>query len=136
MDDLVSLLESAAEGSEELDAEIVARLNNAVVKRYPPTDDFGPRNRWQFWSEDGKHFLGNESKFPIPPLTRSIDAALTLVPGGWWAEIHHGADRHNCVLQQFPLPCKRIPAAPYVIAARTTPLALCIAALKAMEPTR
>jgi hypothetical protein len=71
---------AAATGpDEEIDALVVAMLNNASLRRYPPTDDFGPKSKWQFWSEDGKHFLGNESKFPVPPLTASVDADLALV---------------------------------------------------------
>jgi hypothetical protein len=66
------------------------------------------------------------------PCTRNIDSALTLVSEGWWAAISHGADRHSCVLWEFPLPCRRVPkSVPFVVAARTTPLAICIAALHA-----
>lgn len=71
-----------------LDAHIVAALNNATLRPYPPTDDFGPRNRWQFWSKDGAHFLGNEGKFPVAALTTSLDAAVALcervLPGWDW----------------------------------------------------
>jgi len=64
--------------SRDVDAMIVATLNNAIVKPYPVTDDFGPRNKWQFWSIDGKHFLGSESRFPVPAYTRSLDEAEDL----------------------------------------------------------
>ena len=84
---LIERLEAATGPDQELDATIVAHLNNASVRRYPPQTDFGPGARWQFWSLDGAHFLGNESKFPVPPLTASLDAALALVervrPGAW-----------------------------------------------------
>lgn len=74
----------ALEGADRsVDAEIIAALNNALVKPYPPATDFGPHDRWQFWSLDGKHFLGSEAKFNVPLLTSSIDAALTLLPEGW-----------------------------------------------------
>ena len=84
---LIERLEAATGPDRELDAAIVAHFNNASVRRYPPQTDFGPGARWQFWSRDGAHFLGSESKFPVPPLTASLDAALALVervrPGAW-----------------------------------------------------
>lgn len=79
LSELLERVEACTGPDREIDAEIVAWLNNASVRRYPPTDDFGPRDRWQFWSLDGAHFLGSEGKFPVPPLTASIDAALALV---------------------------------------------------------
>lgn len=68
----------AVKPSERVDAAIVAALNNAIVKKYPPSTDFGPSARWQFWSKDGEHFLGNESKYPILSYTTSLDAAQAL----------------------------------------------------------
>ncbi len=79
MTSLLQRVEQATGPDRELDAAIIAWLNNAEVRRYPPADDFGPRDRWQFWSLDGAHFLGSEAKFPVPPLTASVDAALALV---------------------------------------------------------
>jgi hypothetical protein len=68
--------------------------------------------------------------------TASLDAAMTLVPDGWWCEAHIRPDAPGVVLWQFPLPCQRVPAErPYQIAGRTAPLALCIAALKARQTT-
>ena len=77
--DLIERLEAATGADRELDAAIVAFLNDAALKRYPPSDDYGPRDRWQFWSLDEKHFLGSESSFPVPSYTASLDAALALV---------------------------------------------------------
>jgi hypothetical protein len=74
-EELLTALRAAPGPSQELDAEITAVINNCIVKPYPPTDDFGPRNKWQFWSSDGKHFLGSEAKFKVEPLTSSVDAA-------------------------------------------------------------
>lgn len=81
--DLYRKIATAREGSEELDAMIVAFFAKATLRPYPPSDDFGPHDHWQFWSEDGENFLGNEHKFKIPPLTRSVDAALAAVPSNW-----------------------------------------------------
>jgi hypothetical protein len=80
-DDLRALRDRvlAATGPDEsIDAEIVAVLHDATVKRSPQTDDFGPRDRWQFWSRDGKHFLGGTRKFPVSHVTGSLDAAVAL----------------------------------------------------------
>lgn len=90
---LIERLEAATGPDRELDAAIVAHLNNASVRRYPPQTDFGPGARWQFWSLDGAHFLGNESKFPVPALTASLDAALALVERvrpGWKVSLFIG----------------------------------------------
>lgn len=83
-------------GSRELDAEIVALLNKATVRLYPPSDDFGPRAKWQFWSLDGAHFLGNESKFPVEPVTTSVDAALALAE-----RVLPGCDPGVCLEQRL-----------------------------------
>lgn len=91
--EVVERLEKGEGADRELDAEIVALLNDCIVKRYPPTDDFGPKATWQFWSNDGKHFIGSDShsptsKFFVPKLTASLDAAISLVekmlPGCDW----------------------------------------------------
>lgn len=81
LSDLLARVEAATGGDRELDARIVAHFNDALLKPYPPTDDFGPKNRWQFWSLDGKHFIGNEGtpRFKIEPYTASLDASLALV---------------------------------------------------------
>lgn len=80
MGDLIEKLRAATGPNRDLDAAIVAALNNAMVKPYPPHS--GGDGGWQFWSMDGQHFLGNAHKFPVPLYTTSIDAALTLVPEG------------------------------------------------------
>ena len=88
---LIEELKKAEKGSTELDARIVALLNNAVVKRYPPSDNFGPHDYWQFWSKDGKHFLGSESKFPIRPHTTDLQCAVDHIPEKWlWRVLFNG----------------------------------------------
>lgn len=77
--ELIEKVSKATGPSAEIDAAVVAWLNNATVRPYPPTDDFGPRNQWQFWSKDGAHYLGSESRFNVPPLTASLDAVIALV---------------------------------------------------------
>lgn len=95
---LILRIEDAKGADREIDVEIVAHLNKATVRPYPPTDDFGPRDRWQFWSRDGEHFLGSESKYPVPAYTASVDAALALVERclpGWSFQITHHPARPN-----------------------------------------
>ena len=60
MKDLIAKLKAATEGSRELDASIHLTLN---LPRQP---------------HGGKYY---------PPYTTSLDAALTLVPEGWWCSI-------------------------------------------------
>lgn len=84
--ELIAKLAEAKEGTSELDALIVACLNDALLKPYPPQTDFGPSNRWQFWSLDGAHFLGNEgaTRFKVERLTTSVDAILALIEKRGW----------------------------------------------------
>ena len=82
------------EAGENIAHEIVAALNNAIVKPYPPSTDFGPSARWQFWSKDGQHFLGNERKLPVFDLG-SLDAAKALHDAelpGWRCELRESYD--------------------------------------------
>jgi hypothetical protein len=76
---LAERCEKATVADPQIDAEIVALLSDASVLPYPPATDFGPHDRWQFWSIDGKHFLGNERKFRVTPITASIDAITALI---------------------------------------------------------
>lgn len=92
MKDLIERLKLAVKPDPSLDAAIVAELHQAIVRPYPPTDDFGPKARWQFWSRDGAHFLANESKWPVLPYTKSIEAALTLMQEGYRPCIELAAD--------------------------------------------
>ena len=66
----------------EIEAEVVAILNEASLVKYPSNDQPSGA-RWQFWSKDGAHFLGNESKFTIPKFLSSIEATRTLIQPGW-----------------------------------------------------
>lgn len=134
--ELAERCEAATGPDARLNAEIVAALNNALLKPYPPQTDFGPGQRWQFWSLDGKHFLGNEAKHPfkVLPFTASVDAALTLVPEGWDGALYLATDTHKPEVQletpamrsALSMDDERVEGA-----AATLPLALCAAALRA-----
>lgn len=133
MADLLERLEKATGPDTALDAAIVAELHDSIVKPYPPTDDFGPKNRWQFWSRDGKHFLSNESKWPVLPYTASFDAALTLIPknwSGWMVADTNMSEAWNHAEARVSLnSCNNL-----LVARGATPvIALCIAILKARE---
>jgi hypothetical protein len=115
---LVTKLEAATEGSRELDAEVL----NAV---YGPTD-IGPRypNSIPEPHGDGRSAWNGDALWA--PVTRSLDAAVTLVPNGMgWSIFNYkrsgqiGAFVHNSpttVVRGY---------------AKTVELCLCIAALKA-----
>ena len=108
MKDLIDRLTSATESSFE--------LNSAIA-------------RLDFYRE----MEGDMGDDEIPDFCGSIDAALSLVPNGWHAIINWRGNldgSSSCVLHEFPQPCRRIPSnEPLVLRARSTPLAICIAAL-------
>lgn len=87
--ELARRFESGNGPDEALEAEVWAATHDEIVKPYPPSNDFGPHNRWQFYSSDGKHFLHSEwrSSLPLklifPRLTSSIDEALDWAEGRW-----------------------------------------------------
>jgi hypothetical protein len=120
---LADRCETAKGPSPQIDAEIVALRNNALVKPYPPQTDFGPGQKWQFWSLDGLHFLANEShaQFKVLPVTASLDAAMTLVPEeAWWSAMRSPcADTFDAEVAEQQS------------RAATPALALCAAALRA-----
>jgi len=78
LDELINSVLGGTGADRKLDAQIVAALNDVIVKPYPLSDDFGPHDRFQFWSTDGKHFLGSERKFPVHAFTSDITAVLAL----------------------------------------------------------
>lgn len=137
---LIERLEKATEGSHELDAEIVIAL---CLPREVGIDDDGCEYERL---GDGQHF------------TRSVDAALTLVPEGWdsqeirqepwWkdqppcdATIHRNGHEHIPLIyvkrdKQSGLYVAQMGVEPGKVwgafgQAETRPLALCIAALRA-----
>lgn len=130
---LLDRVRQASGGDRELDAIVWCALEHPMEK---PQRNFFYTNR-----EEWGFFKTNQPQpgltfYDAPPLTASIDAALSLVERllpGWNVEIYHGSDRHCVVLNEFPKPCRRIPPEkPYVIAGKTTPLALLDAALCAL----
>lgn len=121
-----------AEGPDrELDALIIAKTIGAQLKPYPPSDDFGPKATWQFWSSDGRHFLGNESKFPVPELTKSVDAMISFIHSslkGWTWMV-----RGRYAKLWMPDPPERFPNDFSSVRARTPALAMVSAYARARE---
>lgn len=111
MDELIAKLEAAKEGSRELDAEI-----------------------FEAWSgksayHDARGFSGATVRKMIqglPAYTTSIDAALTLVPDGLFYELR-SQYRTACIRKRGRVTDSA--------KAATIPLALCIAALRAVGKT-
>lgn len=120
MNDLIKRLEEATEGSRLLDLEI-ARLaypdggiGDAVMAEPDDQKSGSPLLRQS---------NGHEFYLYIPAFTTSLDAALTLVPERWWAEIHTIG---HATLDSRDVEDLRVEGEHY-----TAPMALCIAALKA-----
>lgn len=74
---------------------------------------------------------------PVPPYTRSLDAAMLLVPEGW--SIHRLGRRHDCKGKFTGWLCELYRARDAVIEfpanslGATAPLALCVAAMRIHE---
>lgn len=129
---IIERLEKATGPDRELDALIVAELHDATMRPYPPSDDFGPHDKWQFWTHDGKHFLGSEAEFPVPAYTSSVDAALTLVPDGlpWMVRRSQPWDAAHPYCAAYVQTAEHDEHSS-LTKATTAARALCIAALKA-----
>ena len=112
---LIERLESAPEGSRELDGEI------ALLLGWKKTIDGFYNSRWK---DPAGQLQGN-----IPPaFTTSIDAALTLVPEGWRWDIGPWDDQIRAEIWNHT---EDETKEQYCGFASTPALALCIAALKA-----
>ncbi len=134
--DLLARLESASEGSRELDARIWCAVRghrfHAMNDSYPVGGRF-----FYYPATDSSHTYGHalvRGEF----CTESLDAALSLVPSGWQYQLL----KTGGVLATSGKPCKASIKAPSEYGwvdeprphdgyAHTMPLALCIAALKA-----
>lgn len=120
---LIHRLESATEGSRELDGLIYRAINPQI-----PEED---------WHESGGVWYSRDPidriAFDVPPdYTTSIDAALQLVPEGWrmYSLRWYALNVMATIWDGEMIPGKMIDAG-----GRTPALALCIASLKAREPT-
>ena len=127
--DLIARLEAAPKGSRELDAEIAAKIGCTKAPQimpYRPLRVLHPSGR----------------TIDLPHYTTSIDAALTLVPEGWAINVLGQTDKGLWVatLRHIETSKRKMGATdnygnlPLTSWSRPTPaLALCIAALKALD---
>ncbi len=125
MKELISRLKQVTEGSRELDREIFDIAGTYVLEKRGRD-----RKEW-LYKIGGKDWERIDS-YRFPRYTTSIDAALTLVPEGWfWIADNNpmtgGYARLNAV-PDIGETMKEVAGD-----ARTPALALCIAALKARE---
>jgi hypothetical protein len=117
LDDLIARIESASESSWELDAEIEWTISEF-------------KNLGGGWREHKT--TGERERFdytlPSPRFTRSLDAAMTLIPdGSFWTLLTGGSLPEYQADVVFADDCRELV---YSLAA-TPALALCAAALKA-----
>lgn len=137
MTSLTARLEAATEGSRELDVEIalewlhVESSEEAYVRR---------TNRHDTEARPGDYWLVQRSGRQLkaaPHYTTSLDAALTLVPEGWRVYgMGQGASANydRWFVELVTVKPHLAPTSTWKRAAALTPaLALCIAALKALQ---
>jgi hypothetical protein len=119
MSDLIERLQAATCGSRELDGLISMWLQVGELTE-------SMERTAKDWAASGPEWTEQEGSHCVPHFTTSINAALTLVPKGCgWLAQHIDRDAMATI---FP------PVAENTVAwAKTAPLALCIAALKARE---
>ena len=94
---LEALLARVLEGEgpdRELDGEIEACLTGRVTHPRDPGWTFEPQDvEWKLARLADSPFISRASR-PAPFYTASLDAALTLVPNGYWWQISSGKRRH------------------------------------------
>lgn len=127
--ELISKVEGAVEGSRELDIEIM----EAIGWRCPGWDTesdatkalFPDRLGYNWFSDTSPGYHGDVTSNPF---TTSLDAALTLVPGGKWWVLNSGVQSGTSLCQ---LEGDDGGWTTFKAHAATPALALCAACLKA-----
>lgn len=117
--DLLERLKSAKEGNRNLDVEIAAAIG---CTKAPQSN---PYNSLRLLHPNGR-------TMDLPAYTASIDAALTLVPKGWYWGVDCRGIVHLDPAGIFPIVMDGSPCFAELQAA-TPALAICIAALYALE---
>jgi len=114
--ELIERLEAAESGSRELDAEIAKEVGYTFMET---------------WTLSEEYWIGPapapDKPVVLPRFTTSLDAALTLVPEGFWTRLIIATPP---VAEVNP---NNIESVDGKVIATTPALALCIAALKARE---
>lgn len=133
--DLIAKLESASEGSRELDAEIslAVEAGELVWRQTRYTGEQYPAIK-----RARENYIGGFAFEHVPHYTTSLDAALTLVPEGLYWIVGHGKTSPNELpfgaIISTPLPHREERGGAEHNASAA--LALCIASLKAREADR
>jgi len=121
MNNIIELLDKAEIGNPELDGLVFKLTTDASHERWTTFNHV-----WHL--QDLEDSVAYE---PPPPYTTSIDAAMTLVPDGWEWSVCYDADlpqsRFECYLRHEATSTK---LGTHI---STPALAICIAAMKAME---
>ena len=94
MKDLITKLEAATEGSRELDEKVLRAVGWFTTDEDAPGYPDGTLTIWHKPNGEALTILR------LPQPTRSIDAALTLVPEGWLWSVHKGCDHYGMPIDQ------------------------------------
>lgn len=87
MKDLIERLETASQGSRELDAEIERKVSGVKVWLASKNDPFDYDEETEAWMD----WAGETVK--VPHYTMNLQTALTLLPEGWTWVMSGGEDR-------------------------------------------
>lgn len=128
--ELIARLEAATEGSRELDSAIALTVGWTFEKRA------GETKRW--WREPNGPVWFRDTSPPF--FTTSLDAAMTLVPDGYFWRMGHVEQlseddevMYGAELLRYLHVADRSDSMGHGL---TAPIALCIAALKARSPAK
>ncbi len=122
MEDLIKSLEQAEQGSEALDKSIARHLGFRIAA-----------------TTGGPHIMRQNddvASWDLPRYSRSLDAAVTLIPKGWrWEAADYGGNQDGPRAALWHgIPAEHIDDVQHHGAFGETPaLALCIAALRARQ---
>ncbi len=135
MMELITKLEEAKEGSRDLDG-LIGLLDNPEFELWTPDWWSGGPN--EYLKDDGPPLRYHQ----LPHYTTSIDAALTLVPEGWFVEtisdvrtrVVYKGDTHKHQCWRAALQWAATGGNLMRVDAPTPALAICIAALNTRIP--
>lgn len=127
MTDLLTRLTAAQQGSRELDAAICCWKNGYELTEVSPSGAFS------YIGTGGTHLIAPTG---APEYTTSLDAALTLVPEGWWLHSLEGcqkADEWWVQIELIKPPYTHIDTGEDLVGKPTAALAVCLVAIRARE---
>jgi hypothetical protein len=126
---LAELCEKATGPDRELDALIWCALNGKRYRSHNPAYGRADETQVEFTEPPKRTALvsGRGTSGHAKAYTASIDAAMTLVPEGWWRNVLD-ADNGDCMVElEAENPDRQV-----YVRAKTWPLAICAAALRAL----